>query len=545
MRTFNTGEIFDSQYRLLKLLDTGGFADVWLASHITAKEHQVALKIYPMLDEEGIACIENEYDIQKDLAHSNLITARHFGKDPNGYPYLVMKFCSEGNVSKRMKQLSESDIAKLIFEVSLGLSYLHQDQQIVHQDIKPNNILLDTRDNKATYYLADLGLSVRVRNTIKKFTETRNSLNVSIHTGITPPPYRAPELWDKNKIHEDPIKATDIWAFGATLFELITGQLPFGDLGGLMQKGEGDSSIPPNLPNEILTTYSSKGLDCLISKCLSKEPWDRPKVDELIEWSKGFLNSGKWPLEVCEKVPITEPEVDINVSSLPKPPINWNEYGKWALIVLLGFIIALGVKHFLNRPTEPDKPITLEEKTTTTSTSDSREKKVAAVASPPASEKPVVDNLPDKSPTIAKKGEKGKSTNVIANDVVSSDNISIGRKPRGGYIDIVRIRRSAREVVITFRINNTTDSDFNYSVYGPGDYAFFLTANGHNYSLRSITPSGEKLVLRPSASRDITAVFEGVPAGTDVVNILEGDDQLRREQNNWNFRGVGLPHLNE
>ena len=93
------GEIFDKQYELIRLIDVGGFADVWEAKHTAARDHIVALKVYPLLDAEGINNIEEEYDIQKDLIHTNLLTVRHFGRDKAGRPYLVMRYCRHIHIS--------------------------------------------------------------------------------------------------------------------------------------------------------------------------------------------------------------------------------------------------------------------------------------------------------------------------------------------------------------------------------------------------------------------------------------------------------------
>ena len=284
MLTFQPGDIFADNYELKRLVDTGGFAEVWEAVFLAAG-NTVALKIYPKLDADGVKNIEEEYKTQVELLHSHLLIARYFGKY-NGHPFLEMRFCPGGNAFSKIGNCNEAEVARCLFQVGSALEYLHHNN-IVHQDIKPNNFLLDADGN---YYLADLGLSLRVRNTIKKYTHSKTGQTTSIQTGLTPPPYRAPELYDRSAIGAEPIKASDIWAMGASLYELITAQVPFGEFGGLIQLNQPEV---PELPEGF-----SRELNTIVARCLSKETWNRPKAEELTRWAKNFLDNGSYGVQV-------------------------------------------------------------------------------------------------------------------------------------------------------------------------------------------------------------------------------------------------------
>jgi len=294
MLTLQPGEIFADNYKLVRLIDTGGFAEVWEAIFLTAG-NTVALKIYPRLDAEGVKNIEDEYLNQAELSHSHLLIARYFGKF-NGYPFLEMRYCSGGNASARLGAYQEKEVARCIVHIASALAYLHEND-VVHQDVKPNNFLLDSRNN---YYLADLGLSLRVRSTIRKYTQTKSNKSDSIYAGLTPPAYRGPELYDRTSTG-GPIMASDIWALGASLFEMITGDVPLGEFGGLMQI---NSPEPPDLPDGF-----SVELNYIIKKCLSKETWDRPRAAELVQWVQPYLEGGAYGVKV-EKIKIVEPRQD-------------------------------------------------------------------------------------------------------------------------------------------------------------------------------------------------------------------------------------------
>jgi serine/threonine protein kinase len=548
MRTLQPGEIFDNQYKLIKLIDTGGFADVWKASHTAAKDHIVAIKVYPMLDEEGVKNIENEYDTQKDLSHTHLLTAKHFGKDADGHPYIVMKYCSSGNAANSIGKYSEKDIAKIMQQVSSALAYLHE-EDVIHQDIKPNNILIDEKDMKESFFLADLGLSLKVRNTIKRFTENKRSNSSSIQTGLTPPPYRAPELWGKDNLHKDPIKATDVWAFGATLFELITDDVPFGEFGGLNQKNDPE---PPDLPESFKCV--NQDLNHILKKCLSREPWDRPKAQDLVELANSFLNTGDWKLNTSSTAKLTSSIIETSTSqnienrtilnSEPRIRIRENnnkikDYIKWVAIALLGFAGAFGVEQLFKSDSEIIIPNNIPEEQVKTS---------APVIQEVIPEKSVVKEIDkvDKDVKIGKDEKTIPKKGIVEPPTPSETIIGplIDRKPKGKYINISKIKRTRNFLEVSFLLNNTTSEDMTYSIYGPGDYAFVIEHSGQFFKMTNVSPTVSSGILKPNDTKEFRAVFDGVPIEINKVNILEGMDQTRKEQNHWNFMGVTLPTLN-
>lgn len=542
MRTFKPGEVFDRQYHLVKFLDGGGFADVWLARRtISTEDHQVALKIYPMLDEEGIKIIEAEYNVQRDLSHSHIITARHFGKDENGYPYLVMKYCNGGNASGKIQKCDEMTIARILRNVGSGLAHLHDNENIVHQDIKPNNILIDHRDGKDMYYVADLGLSLKVRTTIRKFTEKKGAGSNSLQTGLTPPPYRAPELWDKNNLGKDPVKATDIWALGATMYELITGDTPLGEFGGLMQKND---PIPPDLPPG---SGMSDDLNILIKCCLAKDAWDRPRAHELSQWAKMFLNTGQWNIPEKYKSlfqsssdsaetklggappfslsPDFKTRSEAREGDFPQPVPNRGIY-KWVAILL--FVLTggyYGVKALMSPAAKTEEQIVMVPE------------KAAVIPSPDPVKDSTSERIIEPKPSLK---PEPKNEPEVKSAFVSLSNPKVERSPRSSCITIKKITRSRDQIVVTFVVCNNTSDDNAYTVYGSGDYAFYLETGGQHYQLKRISPVGSGSI-RSNGRVTITATFEGVPSYINKVNIIEGQDQTRKEQDYWNFIGVSLP----
>lgn len=256
--------LFANRYQLIKLLGRGGFSEVWLAkdnwTHL-----QIAIKVYAPgqgMDQDGLQDFCGELASVYDLNHSNLLKPQHVDTWQN-MPYLIMAYCPSGSCVKRVGKMTEAELWKLIHDVAAGLAYLHE-KDVIHQDIKPDNILIDTEGN---YLITDFGISTRARSTLRK-----SVIGGSTSGGTTA--YMGPERFSRQPA---PTKASDIWSFGAMAFELLEGVTPFGEIGGGMQKG--GAEIP------FINAPVSDALKYTIFKMLSKETWDRPTAATLVEWA--------------------------------------------------------------------------------------------------------------------------------------------------------------------------------------------------------------------------------------------------------------------
>lgn len=276
MSTYNPNDLFANRYQLIEKIGIGGFSEVWKAKDQMAEDTVVAIKIYAPergMDELGLKQFRREYAVVLNLNHRNLLTARHFDVY-NDSPYLVMPFIDGGSVYTDMMEhgpWSEEKMAKLILQMSDALDFLH-DHDVLHQDIKPDNILIDSRGN---YLLTDFGISSRLRSSLRKSTTTGKAMTVA---------YAPPERFT-GKQEAQP--AGDIFSFGVLLYELAVGDVPWMGAGGVVVRGDSD---PVSLPDNYSNRFQK-----IVQACLRYQPKDRPSAEDMRAWAEEFIREGAWP----------------------------------------------------------------------------------------------------------------------------------------------------------------------------------------------------------------------------------------------------------
>ena len=158
----DTGQIIADRYELLKRLGRGGFSEVWLAQD-KLTEVKVAIKIYAPgtgLDDAGISLFTQEFSLVFDMNHTNLLHPTYYDCWER-MPYLILPFCKNGSAFKYLvgeELITETECWHLLHDVAEGLAYLHAKiPPVIHQDIKPDNILITT--NGRHVKLIDLGFA--------------------------------------------------------------------------------------------------------------------------------------------------------------------------------------------------------------------------------------------------------------------------------------------------------------------------------------------------------------------------------------------------
>ncbi len=286
------------QYRILRKIGEGGMGAVYLAYDET-EQRQVAIKVLasnlaanPLL----VQRFEREAHNSAQLHHPNIVRGLNVGKDETtGRHYLVMEFVDGPSAQALLDQLGRLPIGDAVHigqSIARALEHAHA-RRIVHRDIKPENILI-TRTGIAK--LADLGLAKQMGQ-VSHLTATRQGFGT---------PYYMPYEQAINAKQAD--HRSDIYALGATLYHLLTGQPPFmGEtLMEILEKKEAGSYLPASLAQPEVSDILSRILD----KMLAFSPEDRYQTasEVIVELERSGL-AADVPSFVDRELALQDPQV--------------------------------------------------------------------------------------------------------------------------------------------------------------------------------------------------------------------------------------------
>lgn len=244
---------------------TGQTSQVYEAMHDGERQRYAVKFLLPelMRDKEQIGYMKNEYLVGNSMDHCRVIKIRESGAFEGG-PYLVLEFFPHPNLKFYIQQAPEQLIEKLtqvIDQAAEALAYLHS-KGWLHRDIKPDNFLCSAAGEVKLidFALAQKplgGLAKLFGGKAKKIQGTRS--------------YMSPE-----QIRGQPLDVrADVYSFGCTLYELLTGRCPFtgADTQDLLTKHL--RTPPPALvaSNKNITSEMSG----LVQRMLAKKPEDRPE----------------------------------------------------------------------------------------------------------------------------------------------------------------------------------------------------------------------------------------------------------------------------
>jgi eukaryotic-like serine/threonine-protein kinase len=283
------------RYRITERLGMGGMAVVYKA-YDTRLERDVALKLIrteaiPQDQHERLLKrFEREAKSQARFSHPNIVPVYDYG-EVNGSPYIVMDYISGQSLKQRLSgpTLYRQAIQWLI-PISDALYYAHR-RGVIHRDVKPSNILFD---DEGRPLLTDFGIA--------KILETDEATLTGTGLGVGTPEYMAPEQWQGQAN-----QATDQYALGVVLYELLTGEKPYkADTPAavaIMQATE-----PLRAPSQLVGGLP-EGLEKVLYKALAREPQDR--YEDMADF-QGALGAVLDADEKPEPVPLEKPA--------PQPP---------------------------------------------------------------------------------------------------------------------------------------------------------------------------------------------------------------------------------
>jgi serine/threonine-protein kinase len=252
------GETF-SHYTVLERLGGGGMGVVYKAEDIRLKRF-VALKFLPpelTSDAAAKGRFEQEARTASALDHPNVCTIHEIDETADGQVFICMAYYDGESLRNRLARgpLSIDDTLTIAIQTAEGLAQAHE-HGIVHRDIKPANVML-TRDGVPK--IVDFGIATLVGR-----ARAGDSSEIAGTVSYMSPEQARGDVLDQR---------TDIWSLGVTLYEMLTGRLPFvADGERLVLEAIADGDFPPV---ESLRTGVPPQLAAIIAKCLRKRPDER------------------------------------------------------------------------------------------------------------------------------------------------------------------------------------------------------------------------------------------------------------------------------
>jgi len=329
-------------YQILEKLGKGSMGIVYKARQ-TSVDRIVAVKI--LLDalaqnKEFIKRFDREAKIAAKLSHNNIVNAIDAGQ-VNNYHFFVMEYVEGSTIKDALDQnqvFDEKAALKIVLAVAEALKHAHQ-RGLIHRDIKPENVIL-TKDGNVK--LADLGLA--------RLTADEKWAMSEAGMAIGTPYYISPEQV-RGQVDVD-IRA-DIYSLGATLYHMVTGNVPYGgDTPSEVMRKHVDKNVML-VPPDHLNTNLSSGLGMVVETMMAKNRDNRYRnPDDLILDLKCLLQ-GDSPMIAGQKpdtlAVLAEGEVEAGMST--GSGATEGELREWAgyvnsrnsIIAALAMLLALSV----------------------------------------------------------------------------------------------------------------------------------------------------------------------------------------------------------
>ena len=253
-------------YTLEHELTGGGMSRVFVARDNTLGR-QVAIKILPPEMAAAVSSqrFRREIQLAANLQHAHIVPLLSAG-EINGHPYFTMPFVKGESLKAHLAKVGElplSEAIRILREVASALAYAHENN-IVHRDIKPDNVLISGDSAVVT----DFGVAKALSASSGGERSSLTSMGIALGT----PAYMAPEQATADP-HTD--HRADLYALGVMAYEMITGTTPFANRSPQATLAAHVTEVPENVMRKRANTPPA--LAAIVMRCLEKRPADRPQ----------------------------------------------------------------------------------------------------------------------------------------------------------------------------------------------------------------------------------------------------------------------------
>jgi eukaryotic-like serine/threonine-protein kinase len=257
------GTLLDGKYRIDAFINAGGMGSLYRALHVML-DKTVAVKVIKnelVTSDEVVARFQREARAASNLHHPNIVSVYDLGQTPDGTLYIAMEFIdgpSLKEVIRRDGPLTPRESIDILRQVASALSSAHR-KQIVHRDLKSDNLMLATEDGRTVVKLVDFGIA-------KTFDDSTQLTAAGYMLGT--PNYMSPEQAAGNPVDH----RTDLYSLGVILFEMLTGKVPFGDAAMTSLLVRLATEVPPPPSARRPDGRVPLALDAVAMRCLEKDP---------------------------------------------------------------------------------------------------------------------------------------------------------------------------------------------------------------------------------------------------------------------------------
>ncbi|MFA6208259.1 MAG: serine/threonine-protein kinase [Candidatus Obscuribacterales bacterium] len=269
---YRRGDVIGESYQLIDLIGQGGMGVVYRVQHlILGKQYALKLLAPNQINSQNWRRFEQEGRSLARLNHANIVAIHNMGID-KGCPYFVMDWLAGISLADQIKSsgpLSKEENVDIYLQICAGLSCAHK-SGIIHRDIKPGNIMLVPSATGLQVKIVDFGMArLQVASGANFQALTANG------EIFGSPYYMSPE----QTLGEEMDVRSDIYSLGCSLFETVTGRVPFAGptaIQTLMMHQEATPPIPSiTLASKNVSAKTSSDFDAVVARCLHKEPKHR------------------------------------------------------------------------------------------------------------------------------------------------------------------------------------------------------------------------------------------------------------------------------
>ncbi len=305
------GETVAEHYRVEELLGEGAMGRVYRAHHTRLEHRRYALKVLIGDFSTTVAMrlrFAQEAEMASRLEHPNVVPVVDFGKTDAGLLYLAMELVEGPTLAKLIEReapLEPARVLRLAKQLCQGLRHAHE-RHVVHRDFKPDNVLVVQRDGDDLPRIGDFGLAISA----DPDTSTRLT---SVGLVLCTPIYAAPEQITGGAVDT----RADLFALGVTLYEMLTGKVPF-DGGVAEVLHHKTSSDPPPMSSRAPGVTVPPALDRVVRRLMARTPAERYQTAAEV---LAALDAVDLSAPEPEPVPVPAPvESSVVVAEVVTPP---------------------------------------------------------------------------------------------------------------------------------------------------------------------------------------------------------------------------------